>query len=59
LKLTVSVREARQALSVGNSLIWRLISRGELQTIRLGAKRLVVVASIKRLIDKSRVSEGA
>jgi hypothetical protein len=46
-------------LSIGNSLIWRLIAAGRLETIRLGARRLVIVASVERLIDAARVRRAA
>jgi hypothetical protein len=49
--LTLSVREARLALGIGNSLMWRLIGAGKLQTILLGAKRFVLVASLEKLIS--------
>jgi hypothetical protein len=57
--LAVSVREARRMLSIGNSLTWRLIGRGKLETIRLGARRLVLVKSIERLIKAARVKKAA
>jgi hypothetical protein len=46
-------------LSIGNSLAWRLIAAGRLETIRLGARRLVIVTSIERLIDAARVRKAA
>jgi hypothetical protein len=55
--LTVSVQEARLALGIGNSLVWRLIGAGKLQTILLGAKRFVVVSSMERLIADQLTKE--
>jgi hypothetical protein len=55
--LTVSVQEARLALGVGNSLVWRLIGAGKLQTVLLGAKRFVTVASMERLIAEQLTKE--
>jgi hypothetical protein len=55
--LTVSVQEARLALGIGNSLMWRLIGAGKLQTILLGAKRFVTVASMERLIAEQLAKE--
>jgi hypothetical protein len=46
-------------LSIGNSLAWRLIAAGRLETIRLGARRLVIVRSIEKLIDAARAQEVA
>jgi hypothetical protein len=56
--LTLSVREARLALGIGNSLMWRLIGAGKLQTILLGAKRFVVVASLEKLITDQIMKEN-
>jgi hypothetical protein len=53
--LVVSTRDARELLGrIGHSLLWKLIGQRKLETIRLGAKRMVVVASIERLIDEQR-----
>jgi hypothetical protein len=52
--LTVSTQEARRALSIGNSLLWRLIMSGRLETIKLASKRLVLVTSIEKLVEEQR-----
>jgi hypothetical protein len=57
--VTVSTREARAVLSIGNSLLWKLIASGELKTLRLASKRLVLVASIEELISRQLAEEAA
>jgi hypothetical protein len=52
--LVVTVLEARALLRIGNTLFWKLVAQGQLETIRLSAKTLVPVASIERLIDEQR-----
>jgi hypothetical protein len=59
--VTLSTREARAVLSIGNSLLWKLIASGELKTLRIASKRLVLAASIEdlvvRLLDKEAAKE--
>ena len=38
----LSPREAFKALGIGASLGWKLIGNGELRSVRLGARRIVV-----------------
>jgi len=50
--LLVSIAETAKALSLGRTSIYELINAGELDTRKMGRRRLVTVESIKRLIDK-------
>lgn len=52
-QIAVSVVEAGAALGVGRSTMWRLIKRGEVDTIRIGDRRLVVTQSLHRLVERS------
>jgi len=47
--LTVSVRAAGQILGIGLTKTWELIGRGDLKTVRIGRRRLVVYGSIEAL----------
>jgi excisionase family DNA binding protein len=49
--LTVSVKKARQLLDLGNTKIWELIRDGQLKTITVGRKRLVIYSSLEALIS--------
>ena len=44
----VSVEQASSALGVSRSTVWRLIQRGELPSVRKGARRLLPVAALRR-----------
>lgn len=50
--MTISIAAARDALGLGTTTIYGLISDGRLDTVKVGRRRLVTVASIKRLIGK-------
>lgn len=47
--LFVSVNEAGKALNIGRTSIYELMRSGELETIKMGRRRLVKVASLRRL----------
>lgn len=51
--LTVSVRNARETLDVGNTTLWKMIGDGRLSTIKIGRKRLVIYASIEALLREA------
>ncbi|MEL1249087.1 helix-turn-helix domain-containing protein [Aurantiacibacter gilvus] len=49
--LLVSINEAAKALNLGRTSIYALINEGKLETRKMGRRRLVTTASIKRLAD--------
>lgn len=54
-QLLVSVEDARAMLgNIGRTNLYAMLSRGELESRKLGSRRLVLVASIKRLIDSAQ-----
>lgn len=48
--LAVSVSGARQALSLGRTKLYELINDGSLDTLKVGRRTLVTVASMNRLV---------
>ena len=52
--LAVTVRTAQDLLGIKNTKIWELIGDGTLETISIGKRRLVIVASIERLFEALR-----
>lgn len=51
LPRALSPREAFKALGIGASLGWKLIGSGELRSVRLGERRIVVpVSAIDELL---------
>lgn len=47
---TVTVKEACRLLSIGNTKIYALFAEGRIETLKVGRKTLVTVASIERFI---------
>jgi excisionase family DNA binding protein len=50
--VTTSIAEAGKALSLGRTTINQLIKSQQLDTIKIGRRRLIKTESIRRLIDK-------
>lgn len=48
--LTVSVDDAQVISGLGRTTLYRLIEAGQLETTKLGRRRLVRVDSLKKLI---------
>ena len=49
--LTVSVGTACALLDIGATKIWAMIASGQIDTIRVGRKRLIVDKSLENLIQ--------
>lgn len=50
--LLVSITETSKVLNLGRTSVYELINDGKLDTRKMGRRRLVTVASIKRLVDE-------
>jgi excisionase family DNA binding protein len=50
--LLLTVAEAAQALRLSRAQVYNLVSRGELQTIRIGSSRRVPVSALQAYIEK-------
>jgi hypothetical protein len=51
--ITASVKKfAREIAGVSDSTAWAMIARGEVETISIGKRRLVVVESYRRRVEK-------
>jgi excisionase family DNA binding protein len=48
--VTITVRRAGELSGLGNTKIWELIKTGELQTVRIGRRRLVLFKSLVALL---------
>jgi excisionase family DNA binding protein len=51
-KLLVTVEEAAAMLSLGRTLTWALVRKGELRSIRIGKTRRVIVSSLHEYIER-------
>lgn len=47
--LLVSITDAAKSLGLGRTSVYEMIRAGELDTRKMGRRRLITVASIKRL----------
>lgn len=50
--LTISVNDALAMLGIGRTRFYELVAAGEIQTIKIGRRRLVQVASLQRLASE-------
>lgn len=48
----ISITDTAKALNLGRTSIYELINTGQLDTLKMGRRRLVSVASIKQLAGK-------
>lgn len=50
--IIASINDTAKALSLGRTSIYALIREGRLETVKLGRRTLIKVASIRRLIER-------
>jgi excisionase family DNA binding protein len=55
---TISINEFCQLASVSRMTVWRMISRGEIEAISVGAKRLILIDSWHHLIERRLAEQG-
>ena len=51
-KLLVSIPDAAKALSIGRTSIYELMRSGQLETRKMGRRRLITADSLRRLVHK-------
>lgn len=49
--LLVSINEAANALNLGRTSVYKLIEEKKLESRKMGRRRMVTTASIRRLVD--------
>jgi hypothetical protein len=49
-KIACTIAQGCEATGLGNTTMWKLIGDREIETIRIGRRRLIVVASLLRYI---------
>jgi excisionase family DNA binding protein len=47
------VKDAAEALSIGTSTVWRMISEGRLKRVKIGGRTLIPASEIARLLEKT------
>jgi excisionase family DNA binding protein len=55
-RFTCSVAEAEQATSLSQKTIARMIARGELESVMVGGRRLVLIESLRQVINGRRMT---
>jgi excisionase family DNA binding protein len=50
-RLTVAPAEAAQMIGIGITRLYELIGSGQIESCKLGRRRLVKVASLRKLVD--------
>jgi hypothetical protein len=53
-----TIRGTRTITGLGNTAVWDLIRRGELESVKFGRRRMVVIASIHRAIERRRAKRA-
>ena len=49
--ITVTIENAKSALGIGHTTIYRLIGEGKLATVKIGRRTLVKTDSIRALVE--------
>lgn len=54
--VTVSVEEAAMLLGIGRTVAYRLVLGGDLRSVKIGRRRLVVRSSIEQYVERLEAS---
>jgi excisionase family DNA binding protein len=55
-RVLLRVEEAAKAMSIGRTTMYQLIASGEIETVTIGARRLVPLKAIERYVDSLMVA---
>jgi excisionase family DNA binding protein len=55
--LALSVEEAAEALGLGRTKVFELVSGGQLRSIKVGRRRLVPVSALEQFITQRLIEE--
>ena len=53
--IAIRIPEACRMIGIGRSKLYELITSGEIETIKIGVSRLVLVSSLARFVDEKRI----
>ena len=56
-RLAISIDEAVTVSGLGRSSVYQLMNSGEIETAKIGKRRLVLVASLKKLIEHANAAK--
>ena len=54
MEVGISVKDAAGRLGISVPMMWRLVTGGQVATFRIGARRLVPVTEIQRIVDSAK-----
>lgn len=57
-RLTHSIEQAARALGVGRSLVFTLLKEGQLKSIRVGKRRLILTTELQAFLDRQQQKAG-
>jgi hypothetical protein len=57
--ITATVTQFRQLSGLGNTRVYELIAAGELATVAVGKRRLVIIASYHAMLERLLAAETA
>jgi excisionase family DNA binding protein len=58
-RFAITVPEACQAIGVGPTKLYELVAAGAIETTKVGKRRLVLVRSLRRLIEGEPATDAA
>ncbi|NML08354.1 helix-turn-helix domain-containing protein [Sphingomonas sp. G-3-2-10] len=53
-RISVRIPEACRLIGIGRSKVYELIAAGDIETIKVGVRRLVLVSSLTAFVEKRR-----
>ena len=54
----MTVKEAREALRIGHTKMYQLLSSGEIRSFHIGSRRFVRSSDLDRFINQQLIEEG-
>jgi len=57
-RITCTIQEFGRVSGIGRSRIYELLDAGELESVYIGSRRLIVIDSYRRLIERQRAAQA-
>jgi hypothetical protein len=57
-RITATIPEFRRLSGIGRSRIYELLDSGDLESVYIGTRRLILVDSYRRLIERQRATQS-
>ena len=55
--ITATIPEFRRLSGIGRSRIYELLDAGDLESVHIGSRRLILLDSYRRLIERQRAAQ--